>query len=398
MGCDSKGTPRELSDSTSRPVDAGRRDFLKVPLAAGAVGAMFYAGYSRNSITRQATSQETRSESRHNRQGSIIDEYDESNIKLAHRISSEISDDELLFLKQIGMRWARVSFPVKKATLDYMHRTQQRFARFDIKIFSAVHYAYRDLKVQLGQPGRDESIDQYRTFLRNLGKLGIRVSCYDWHPGNTYTTSQVKRRGYTAREFDLKVFRAKVEKQRFDRKYSADEIWDTYTYFIKAVLPVAEEANVKLALHPDDPPVSMMNGVAKIFTHYDGYRRAEQIAGDSKHWGLTFCVGTWMEGGEKMGKDVFEMIRHFGGRGKIFTVHFRNVSSPLPHFVETFLDDGYTDMYRVMKSLREVRFNGTIVPDHIPQLEGDHGIRPAGLGYCIAYMRALLRRANEEVG
>ena len=99
-----------------------------------------------------------------------------------------------------------------------------------------------------------------------------------------------------------------------------------------------------------------------------------------------------------MGKDVFEMIRDFGGRGKIFEVHFRNVSSPLPRFEETFPDDGYMDMYKVMKTLREVRFDGAVEPDHVPQLVGDTGFRRAGTAYIIAYMRALLRRANEEVG
>ena len=208
----------------------------------------------------------------------------------------------------------------------------------------------------------------------------------------------VERRGYTAREFDLNDFRTKVEKQRFEREYSADEIWAAYTYFTKAVLPVAEEAGVKLALHPDDPPLAKMNGVAKIFTHYDGYRRAEQIAGGSRAWGLTFCVGTWSEGGDRMGKNVFEMIRDFGGRGKIFEIHFRNVTAPLPHFVETFPDDGYMDMYRVMKTLREVRFNGAAEPDHVPKLAGDTGLFRAGTAYCIACMRAMLRRANAEVG
>ena len=103
-------------------------------------------------------------------------------------------------------------------------------------------------------------------------------------------------------------------------------MWANYTYFIKAVLPVAEKADVRLALHPDDPPLPMMNGVAKLFTHYDGIKRADEIAGGSKYWGLTLCVGTWSEGGDKMGKDVFGMIQDFGTRGKIFAVHFRNVS------------------------------------------------------------------------
>jgi mannonate dehydratase len=184
----------------------------------------------------------------------------------------------------------------------------------------------------------------------------------------------------------------------FGREYTADEMWTNYTYFMKAVLPAAEEAHVTLSLHPDDPPVAKMNGVAKLFTHYDGYHRAEQIAGGSRWWGLTFCVGTWSEGGDKMGKNVFEMIRDFGGRGKLFEIHFRNVSSPMPHFVETFPDDGYMDMYQVMKALREVRYHGAAEPDHVPKLTGDTGLLRAGTAYCIAYMRSLLRRANAEVG
>jgi mannonate dehydratase len=329
----------------------------------------------------------------------VTDEDDPNNIKLAHRLNARgITDDDLQFLKQIGMRWARLEFGTEPTPFEYLHTTQQRFARYGIRIFSGVHYAYRSLKVQLGQPGRDQDIETYRNFLRDLGKLEIPVASYDFHPANTYTTNQVERRGYLTREFSTDDFRRKVEKQQFEREYSAEEIWEHYAYFFKAVLPVAEEAGVKLALHPDDPPLAKMNGVAKLFTHVDGYRRAEQIAGNSRNWGLTFCVGTWSEGGNAMGKDVFEMIRDFGDRGKIFEVHLRNVSSPLPHFVETFPDDGYMDMYQVMKALRQVGFSGAVEPDHVPQLAGDSGLRRAGTAYCIAYMRALLRRANEEVG
>ena len=248
----------------------------------------------------------------------------------------------------------RLEFGTEPTPFETLRATQQRFARYGIRIFSGVHYTYRSLKVQLGQPDRDQDIETYRNFIRDLGKLDIPVASYDFHPANTYTTNQVERRGYLTREFSTDDFRKKVEKQQFEREYSAEEIWTHYTYFFKAVLPVAEEAGVKLALHPDDPPLAKMNGVAKLFTHYDGYRRAEQIAGNSRNWGLTFCVGTWSEGGNAMGKDVFEMIRDFGGRGKIFEVHFRNVSSPLPHFVETFPDDGYMDMYQV-RTLRQVR-------------------------------------------
>jgi mannonate dehydratase len=351
-------------------MDLGRRSMLQLPLAA-------YAQPRRK----------------------VIDEYDPDNIKISHRISVKASDEELLFYKQIGLKWARVEFGNDETPLEYLRKVQERFARFGMKIFSGVHYSYRNTDLQLGKPGRDKYVEIFQQFLRDCGKLGIGVANIDWHPANTYTTAQVDRpRGYVAREFKLSDFRSKVEKQFYEREFSADDIWSSYTYFIKAVLPVAEEANVKLALHPDDPPVSKMNGVAKVLVHYDGYKRAEQIAGGSKHWGLTFCIGTWSEGGDKMGKDVFGMIQDFGGRGKIVDVHFRNVSGPMPHFVETFPDDGYMDMYQVMKALRQVRFSGTAVPDHVPGLAGDTGSRRAGTAYCVAYMRALLRRANEEVG
>jgi mannonate dehydratase len=333
------------------------------------------------------------------KRATTIEEFDPRNAKLCHRLDAKsITDDDLLFLHQIGLKWVRLEFGDGEITFDVLRAAQERFAQFGMRIYSGVHYAYRSRKIQLGEPGRDKDIETYCRFLRDLGKLEIPIASYDFHPANTYTTKMVEHRGYTAREFDLDDFRNRVEKRQFDREYSADDIWANYTYFLKAVLPVAEEAGVKLALHPDDPPVAKMNGVAKLFTHYDGYRRAEEIAGNSPNWGLTFCVGTWSEGGDRMGKDVFEMIRDFGGRGKIFEVHFRNVTGPLPHFIETLPDDGYVDMYHVMKALRQVRFSGAVEPDHVPRLAGDSGLLRAATAYCIAYMRSLLRRANEEVG
>ena len=264
--------------------ETSRRDFFKRPLVAGATGALLGSGFSTGARADEMDSSESAAESRKH----VIDEYDPDNIKVARRVSANISDADLLLLKQIGLRWAGVSFGTNE-DLDQMRRTQQRFARFEIKIYAGLHFAYRNLKIQLGQPGRDQYIQQYQTFLRNLGKLGIPVSSYDFHPANTYTTARVQRRGYFAREFNLKDFREKIEKQRFDREYSAEEIWENYTYFIKAVLPVAEQSDVRLSLHPDDPPVAKMNGVAKLFTHYKGYKRAEQIAGMSKHW-VWSCV------------------------------------------------------------------------------------------------------------
>jgi D-mannonate dehydratase len=226
-----------------------RRRFLKASLAAGAAGALGQA----SAVT--AAEQNRRP---------VMEEHDPKNIKLAHRVPSTASDDELQFLQQIGLRWARVELQAAESDLDSLSRIKKRFERFGMSIFSAMHPAYRSLRIQLGQKGRDQDIEQYQTFLRDLGRLNIPVANYDFHPGNTYTTATVQRRAYTAREFNLRDFRDRVEKPRFNRQYEAKEIWEYYTYFFRAILPVAEKANVKLALHPDDPPLAMMNGVAKF--------------------------------------------------------------------------------------------------------------------------------------
>jgi mannonate dehydratase len=362
--------------------NVNRRLLLKAPIAAALAGA----ACSKSQPEPAATA------------AGPIDEYDPANIKLAHRTSWKASDEELFFLQQIGLRWVRLEYGSEDPSVDALRKVQQRFASFDLGIYGAVQHAYRAIRLQLGQPGRDQDIEEYQTFIRSLGELGIPVAPYDFHPANTYTTEHVMRRGYKARKFSLDDFRNKVEKQKFDREYHAEEMWDNYAYFMKAMLPVAEEAGVKMALHPDDPPLAMMNGVAKLFVHYDGYKRAEEIAAGSPAWGVRLCVGTWSEGGDQMGKDTFGMIEDFGGRGLIYDVDFRNVTGPLPEFVETFPDDGYMDMFEVMKALREVGFDGSMVPDHVPQLAGDTGIRRAGTAYCIAYMRAILRRANAVVG
>ena len=329
----------------------------------------------------------------------VLDEDESDSTKIGHSLSWDTPNEHLLFCRQIGLRWARCVWDLEEPNIDAMRAVQERFEGHGIRIHTGMHATHRSLKIQLGWPGRDEDIETYRTYLRCLGKLGIPVSEFDFHPANTYTTSRAVRRGYDTRVFDVGVFRRDVEKQRFDREYSSEEIWGNFAYFLEAILPVAEEEGVRLALHPDDPPLATMNGVAKLFVNYDGYRRAEEIADGSEHFGIRLCVGTWAEGGQSMGRDVFEMIRDFGGRDRLFDIDFRNVSSTLPRFEETFLDDGYLDMYRVMKALREVRYGYLMVPDHIPGLAGDDSrFKPAGLAYSIAVMRTLLGRAVAEVG
>ena len=377
--------PKLNDEDIPRSRRSPRRDFLKAGLLAGAAGI---AGSLPRGAEAAILSRST---------GRALAEDDPANIKVQRELDARrVTDDDLLFLKQIGIRWARLQFGAEEAPFELIRGAQERCARHGIRVYSAVQTSYQSPAIQLGLPGRDKDIESYCGFVRSLGRAGIPVASYDFHPGNTFQTATSEYHGYTTREFDLDLFRAKLEKPRADREFTADDVWAAYTYFLKAVLPVAKEAGVKLALHPDDPPVARMNGVTRIFNTYEGFRRAEQIAA-SPNWGVLFCVGTWSEAGAGAGKSVIEMIRDFGSRDRILEVHFRNVSSTLPRFYETLPDDGYVDMYAVMKALREVRYNGGLGPDHVPGLAGDEG-RRAGAAYCLAYIKTLLRRANLEVG
>ena len=181
------------------------------------------------------------------------------------------------------------------------------------------------------------------------------------------------------------------------RAYSEDELWDNYEYMIRQIAPVAEDSGVRIGIHPDDPPVYALGGIPRcMFGNFEGYKRAMEIA-DSPNIGVCLCVGCWLEGGEAgMGVGVIDAIKHFAQQGQLFKVHFRNVSNPMPEpWVETLIDNGYQDMHQVMRALREVQFDGCIIPDHIPAMLGGHRV---GVAYSIAYMRALVQAVNNEHG
>ena len=205
--------------------------------------------------------------------------------------------------------------------------------------------------------------------------------------GPYYQTGRSESRGIPTRFFDLDE--ASKLPNSHARVYSDAEIWDSFTYFIKAVMPVAEEAGVRIGLHPDDPPVPSLGGVARIFRTDSAYERAIQIAG-SDNFGLCLCVGTWAEGGDRLGKNVYEMIRTFGPRGRIFKVHFRNVDAPLPRFRETLVDAGYIDMHEVARLLHESNFNGVMIPDHVP----GEGLRGDNTAFTIGYMRSAVQQVS----
>ena len=163
-----------------------------------------------------------------------------------------------------------------------------------------------------------------------------------------------------------------------------------YVYFMKAVLPVAEEAGVKMALHPDDPPVPMLGGVARIFREPAGFKRAWQQFPDSPSWGLDLCLGCCSE---MVGnaKNVTEMIEFFGPKGRILYVHFRDVQGEVPNFQECFIGEGNYDPAEVMLLLKRNGFTGFVLDDHVPHMDGDTDWNHRGRAHAIGYMQGLLR-------
>lgn len=323
-------------------------------------------------------------------------------LKIAAQVTPEPDETELLFIRQMGVEYVVLWTGADKASYEYYTSRKKLFAEAGLKVFgfgdSAVH---NQDAIVLGLPERDAKIEEYKNHLRNLGRAGIHYTTYAHMANGIWSTEKEFTRGSApARAFDLAkadtgywVGREYHGPLTHGRTYSQDEIWENYRYFIQQVVPVAEEAGVRIGIHPDDPPVPELGGIPRcIFSNFEGYRKALEIA-DSPNVGICLCVGCWLEGGSGMGKDVFETIQYFGERDRLFKVHLRNVNQPLPHFVETFLDDGYMDMYRVMKALQQVNFDGVMIPDHIPGMAND---RRVGTAYSIGYMKALMERVIAE--
>jgi len=325
-------------------------------------------------------------------------------IQIGTQLRHDASEEEILMRLQLGAEWVMTDLPrdAEHSATNY-RRIVERFASHGLPVYRlANHNVHNMPAVTLNLPGCDAKIAEYLAYLRNLAAAGIRYATYAHMANGIWSTgTEPIRGGALSRAFHIEqategrwvgeVFRSPLS---HGREYTEAELWDNYAHFIRQVAPVAEELGIRIGIHPDDPPVYTLAGVPRhIFGTFEGYRQALEIA-DSPNIGMCLCVGCWLEGGAAMGKDAPDTIRYFGGLGKLFKVHFRNVTAPMPQgFVETFLDDGYMDMHRIMQALQEVAFDGAIISDHLPQMAGG---RIAAEAFSLGYMRGLLQATQNE--
>jgi mannonate dehydratase len=319
--------------------------------------------------------------------------------------------ENMLYLRQLGVKWITSGDAAPKtSTVEGFTRIRQAWESGGFKVFNesartGPNGAIINVpEIVLNLPGRDRKIEEYLNYLRYLSKAGIHYMTYGFEGNGNWRSGQATvPRGYTASDCDLASPTLQggwggityKEPLSHGRVFSREEIWENFTYFIKRVVPVAEESGVRIGIHPDDPPQPMLAGVPRLFTSFDAYKRGLEIA-NSPNVGICLCVGTWLEGGPRMGADPVEVIKHFGAQKKLFKIHFRNVTAPLPHFTETLMDDGYYNMYRVMEALVDIDFDGLVIPDHIPELGSPAGGPSPGLAYSIGYLNATLKAAQSN--
>jgi mannonate dehydratase len=298
--------------------------------------------------------------------------------------------------KQAGVDFAVGGLPFGEpfngsdAPWDYLPllRMKQRYA--DAGFALAAIEARPPLNLaKRGLPGRDAEIDTVCTLLENMGRLGIPVWCYEWMADFNWlrtSTSTLSRGGSVVSSFDAALLRAAPPTEL--GPIGEDQLWRNLEYFLRRVIPVAEKAGVKLAMHPDDPPLSPIRGVGRIMRSLENFERLPDLV-PSPINGITLCQGNFT----LMTDDLPGAIRDFGRRGTIFFVHFRDVIGTPNKFEETWHDAGQTDMLACMRAYKEIGFGGVLRPDHVPTVEGDSndnaGYSSFGRLYAIGYIRGL---------
>lgn len=307
---------------------------------------------------------------------------------------SELTDEQIAFAQQIGVEDIQLNTPRlpgdERWEYEDLKALADHAAENGLRVICLENVPVRFYdKIMLGQEGREKQIENMQATVRNMGKAGIPILGYHWMPNGVWRTEPQKaiRGGAISNAFRMADARTGLT---HDREYSEAEMWDNYDWYMERILPVCEEAGVHIALHPDDPPVPTLGGIARLFGNFENFKRAMETHPSPMH-GLDFCHGCWSE--MRAGEGVLEALDWFGRNKRILYIHMRDVQGCADDFTECFLGEGNSDIRAVLLKLKEVGFNGFILDDHVPHLVNDspwgHRGRAFATGYIMGMLSAL---------
>ena len=319
------------------------------------------------------------------------------------------SDEVLGILAALGVAHICSRLPSERLddqwSADGLMRLRERVERFGITLdmvplpmsSNAIARA-ENPNILLGKsPERDREIDDICQMIRNAGRAGIPSLKYNLTLLGVVRTANTPGRG--GARYSTFVYDEATQEPPLTEAgaVGADAYWERITYFLERVIPVAAEYKVRMACHPQDPGMPRgkgFRGVETVLGSVDGLKRFITISPSAYH-GLNFCQGTVSEMLQKPGEEIYDVIRYFGSRGKIFNVHFRNIRGGFLRFQETFIDDGDVDMLKAMRVYKEVGVDGMMMPDHVPTIAGD--VRGAqAFAYTFGYIKALIAAVAAE--
>jgi len=315
-------------------------------------------------------------------------------LRIAEALRTNISPMWYL-ARQLGVKEAVAGLPYDDPKFDYTDYNQFLFIYNKFKDFgfdiTVLEGAPPNEKIKLGLPGRDEEIEKFLKLLANMAALGVDAICYNFMPVFGWFRSSMAipgRGGALVTGYD----HSQTEGAPLTEygEVTQEKMWENYDYFIRAVAPEAERLKVKLALHPDDPPITPLRGISRIFINADAFSRAIAISPNPYH-GITYCQGCF----STMCEDIPATVKLFGEQGKIFLVHFRDVIGNPAKFHEVFHDEGKTDMKRALKAYLDAGVDCPVRVDHVPTMygeeNGDPGYESLGRLYAIGYLRGMLQ-------
>ena len=328
-------------------------------------------------------------------------------LKAGHQGHS--SDADLRVLAALGVRHICSALPSRTLdapwSVEGLGRLRERVERFGIQLamvplplssspISHAEYPH----IMLGKsPERDREIDQICQMIRNAAQAGIPAVKYNLTVLGVVRTGTSRGRGGARLSSFVHDPAREGPPQAASGLVSEAAMWARIEYFLRRVVPVAEACKVRLCCHPHDPGLprgQALRGVQRVLGTVEGLQRFVATMPSPYH-GLNFCQGTVAEMLEDPGREIYDVIRYFGRRGKIFNVHFRNIRGRCGNFCETFPDDGDVDMLRALRVYHEVGYDGMIMPDHAPQIEGDLGQAQA-FAFAFGYIQALIQLVNRE--